>query len=86
MDFQNVQNFMKIEFCERQIFENSIIHKPSLELRDVPHKNFDLIGSAVLTFIGHKQTDRKAKYIYRFKHRYTQIETSIDGLDIYYID
>ena len=32
-----------------------MIHKPSLESLDVPQK----IGSAVLTFIGYKQTDRQ---------------------------
>ena len=36
-----------------------IIHKPFLWLRDVP------IGSAVLTFIGYKQTPRQAKFRYR---------------------
>ena len=30
--------FSKIEFGWRQIFENSIIHKPSLGSRDVPQK------------------------------------------------
>ena len=33
-----------------------IIHKPSLWSRDVPQKNVGPIGSAVLTFIGYKQT------------------------------
>jgi len=28
-------------------------------------QNLDLIDLVVLTFIGYKQTDRKAKYIYR---------------------
>jgi len=31
-----------------------------------PTKNLGLIGSAVLTFIGNKQKDRQAKFIYRF--------------------
>ena len=30
--------FSKIEFCAWQIFENSIIHKPSLGSPEVPHK------------------------------------------------
>ena len=30
-----------------------------------PTKNLGPIGSAVLTFIGNRRTDRKAKYIYR---------------------
>ena len=38
----------------------------------VPIKNLDPIGSAVLTFIGYKQTniqtDRQAKFIYRCKN------------------
>ena len=29
------------------------------------HKNLGPIGSAVLTFIGYKQTDRQAKFTYR---------------------
>ena len=37
------------------------------------HKNLDPIGSAVLTFIGYKQTnkhqDRQAKFIYRLKYQ-----------------
>ena len=32
--------------------------------RDVPQKIWDPIGSAVLTLIGYKQTDRQAKLIY----------------------
>jgi len=36
-----------------------IIHKPSLGSLDVPQKNLGPIGSAVLTFIGYKQTDRQ---------------------------
>ena len=31
-----------------------------------PTKNVDPIGSAVLTFIGYKLTDRPAKYLYRY--------------------
>ena len=41
-------------------------------MRD-PTKNLGLIGSAVLTFIGYKQTDtqtdRQAKFIYRIDYR-----------------
>ena len=58
---------------ETQIFKILIIHKPSLWSHDVPQKNLGPIGSAVLTFIGYKQTnkqtnrqtDRQAKFIYR---------------------
>ena len=32
-----------------------------------PKQNVGPIGSAVMTFIGYKQTDRQAKYIYRLK-------------------
>ena len=65
---------MTIEFWWRQIFEILIIHKPSLGSLDVSTKNLGPIGSAVLKFIGYKQTDRhtdrqtdrQAKFIYRF--------------------
>ena len=47
-----------------------MIHKPSLGSLDVPQKNLGPIGSAVLTFIGYKQTNRQtnrqAKFIYRW--------------------
>ena len=56
---------MAIILFWRQIFENLIIHKPSLGSREIPQKNLGPIGSAVLTFIGYKQTDRQAKFIYR---------------------
>jgi len=32
------------------------------------HKNLDPIGSAVLTFIGYKQTNRQAKYLIFIHH------------------
>ena len=48
---------MKIEFWWRESFEILIIHKPSL------FQNLGPIGSAVLTFIGYKQTNRQANYI-----------------------
>ncbi len=67
--FKILKNLMKIEFWWRQIFKISIIHNPSLWSRDVPQKIWTRSGSAVLTFIGHKQTDkqtdRQAKFIYR---------------------
>ena len=44
------------------IFENSIIHKPSVGSREVPQKNLGPIGSVVLTVIGYKQTDREGIY------------------------
>ena len=36
-----------------------------------PTKNLGPIGSAVLTFIGYKQTDRQAKFIYRWSQFFT---------------
>ena len=42
------------------------IHKPSLGSCEVPQKEFGWIGSADLTFIGHKQTDKHSIYIYSF--------------------
>ena len=50
VDFQNLKNLMKIEFCQRQIFENSIMYKPI--------NFFGPIGSSVLTFSGYKQTNK----------------------------
>ena len=49
----------KIEFCYRQNFENSIVHKPSLGSCEVPQKNVGPIGLAILTFIGFKQTNKQ---------------------------
>ena len=57
--FVDLQNFMKIEFCWILIFEILIIHKPSLESCEIPHKNGGRIGSAILTFIRYKQTGRQ---------------------------
>ena len=72
--FVDFQNFLKIEFCYKQIFENSIIHNPSVGSREVPSKNLGPIGSAVLAFLGYKQTDKQtpkqAKYINRRTLRY----------------
>ena len=58
------KNLMKIEFWCRQIFKILIIHKPSLWSRDVPQNILGPIGSAVLTFIGYKQTDKQTSQIY----------------------
>ena len=58
MDFQNL---IKLEYCMRLIFEILIIHKPS---REIPTKNLGPIGSSVFTFIGYKQTNGQAKFIY----------------------
>ena len=44
----------------RQIFENSIIHKPSLGLGHARSH----IGSVVLTFIEYKQTDKHTSKVY----------------------
>ena len=40
-----------------------MIHKPSRESLDVPQKNLGPIGSAVLTFIGYRQTEKPNLYI-----------------------
>ena len=58
---------MKIEFWCRQIFENLIFHKPSLWSHDVPQKIWAPSVQPFSTFIGYKQTDRQAKFIYRLK-------------------
>ena len=55
---------MKIEFCWRLIFEIFTIQKPSLGSFEVRHKILDPIGSAVLTLIEYKQTDRKTSKVY----------------------
>ena len=55
LDFQN---FQKIEFWLRHMFESSIIHKPSLGSREV-QKKLGPIGSAVLMFIGYTRTYRQ---------------------------
>ena len=55
VDFQNL---MKIEFCQRLFFAILTIHNlPWGHVRS-HKKNLCPIGSAVLTFIGYKQTDR----------------------------
>ena len=56
VDFQNL---LEIEFYWRLIFKILIIHKPSLGLCVSFHKKMCWIGLAVLTFIGHKQTNRQ---------------------------
>ena len=43
--------------------ENLIIHKPSLGSREVPQK-LGLVGTAVLTFIGYKQTNSQTSKVY----------------------
>ena len=57
------------------IFEIFIINKLSLGTSEVPHEILGSFGFAVLTFIGYKikkqtdtQTNRQAKYIYRYTH------------------
>ena len=51
-----------------------MIHKPSLGSREVQHKNLGPIGSAVLMFIGYKQTDRQTKQNLYIEDRYLYIE------------
>ena len=70
--FQDFKTFYKnkLNFLTR-IFRILIFHKPSLGSREIPQTNVGPIGSAVLTFIGYKQTqtnkqtDKQAKFIYR---------------------
>ena len=45
-------------------------------MRD-PTKNLGLIGLAVLTFIGYKQTDRQAKFIYRYNFPISDVLPSL---------
>ena len=59
---------MKIEFCWRLIFENVIIHKPSLGSCEVPYKfGHDRISHFQFwcLLVTNGQTKRKEKYIYR---------------------
>ena len=76
VDFQNL---MKVEFCWKVIFEILIIYKNSLGSCKVPHKISVRFGSAVLTFIGYKQTskvyniniyNRSSKFIKYYKPRH----------------
>ena len=66
--FLDFQNFSKIEFCQRQILENSITHKPFLVSREVPKKN--QAGSVQpfrrLMDTNRQKTRGQAKYKYRF--------------------
>jgi len=70
------KNLMKIEFWWRQIFNISIIHKPTLG---------SPIGSALLTFIGYKQTDKQTDRQAKFIYRYVYI-TGEGGLDRKVVD
>ena len=56
--FQNFTNFLKKFFLTFFIQ----IHKPSLGHVKGPTKNLSPIGSAVLTFNGYKQKDKKSIY------------------------
>ena len=56
--FVDLQNFQKSNFDGENYFENLIIHILYLGSREIP-KNLGPIGSAVLTFIGNKQTDKQ---------------------------
>jgi len=68
-DFNEFNFFYKIKTFKTHFFKIFIINKLSLWSRG-PTKKLGPIGSAVLAFIGHKQTDtqtdRQAKFIYRF--------------------
>ena len=62
--FVDFQNFQKSNFVRSKFLKI----RPSITFPGVtqgPTKVLGPIGSAVLTFIGHKQTDRQAKHIYR---------------------
>ena len=80
MDFQNFKKFNEGRILMKTIFKISIIHKPSLGSLDLSQKNLGPIGSAVLTFIGYKQTDRQtnrqAKFIYRLIYKWLRREKS----------
>ena len=52
------QNLMEIKFCWRQIFENLLINECSVVSQDVT-QHLVPISSAILTFIGHKQTKKR---------------------------
>jgi len=66
VDFKNL---MKFEFCWMQIFENSIIHKPSLGSRGVPLKIWAPSVQPVWRLLDtNGQTDKQLhqdKYIYK---------------------
>ena len=73
-DFQKkireFSKFSKIDFWWRQIFENLIIHKPSLGSRDVPQKIWARSVQPFWRLLDtngqtDRQTDRQAKFIYR---------------------
>ena len=74
--FKIFKNLMKIEFWWRHIFEILIIHKPSLWSREVPQK---IWARSVQPFIGYKQTDRQAKFIYRLHPPYDTFDLPARG-------
>ena len=57
-----VQNLMTIEFCKRQIFENLSINLPWGHVRSLKKLGPDQFSRFDVYW---KQTNRKAKYIYR---------------------
>ena len=66
--FKNLNSFTKLKTLKKHLFLFlSFINLPCGHV--MSHKKFGLIGTAVLTFIGYKQTnrhpDRQAKFIYR---------------------
>ena len=76
MDFQNFNSLMKLKFWWRQIFEILIIHKPSLGLRNVPHKIWAWSVQPFWRLLDtNRQTPkhprRQAKFIYRYIHYIT---------------
>ena len=70
-NFADIQNFQKSYFGRGKFLKI----RSSISCGHVKsQKNLGPIGSAVLTFIGFKQTDRQAKYIYRYidyRHKVT---------------
>ena len=63
-----MSEFLKKNRGFLKIFQNRILWVANFWKFEVPQKNLGPIGSAVLTFIGYKQTnrhpDRQVKYIY----------------------
>jgi len=55
--FKNLNFFTKLKTFKTHFLKNFIIHKLSLWSLDVPQKKLGPIVSAILTFIGYKQTD-----------------------------
>jgi len=74
------KNFQKSKSVRSKFFENSIIYKPSLRSREVPQK---IWACSVQPFFLYKQTDRQAKYIYRY-YKTNKIITWKKGANYYW--